>query len=145
MVWEPGGEGRFLMLEKQASRVTGILGRSGILKGALGSAVGGVLAAANFRGASAQDEEVEEVEGEDEVESSFTEAFVDPVTGDAFATSGDTTASVVDGVATITTVEDEAEEDVVDEGEGTDLGLSDDSGLSLADASGGDDNFAFVS
>jgi hypothetical protein len=134
------------MLEKQLVGVTRMLGRPSMFKGAMAGAVGSALAAASLRGVAAQDDDVMDDDGDDDVESSFTEAFVDPVTGDAFATSGDTTASVVDGQAIITTVEDEAEDDAgEDDDGGTDLGISADSGLSLADASGGDDNFAFVS
>lgn len=98
-------------------------------------------------------------------DSSETDAVVDD--DSSIATSGDTTVSVIDGVATIDApeedeeevegdeeeVEDDASDEVVaededsegDEDEDGESEISVDGGLALVDASGGDGNFSFVS
>ncbi len=124
------------------------------LKGALAAAAG-LFGVGTGLSASAQEED-------------DTDAVVEEDA--SIATSGGTTVSVVDGVPTITVEEEvEAEDDEAAEDEGAEeeateddgvvavdeddevetedemSEISADAGLSLVDASGGDDNFTFVS
>ena len=113
------------------------------LKSALGGAVSGLFAMGAGLRASAQEEEAED-------EGTPTGAAADD-TG-SVAVSGDTTVSVINGVPSIITAEPAAEDDGTDDGDGADDGddgldseISADSSLAIADASGGDGNFAFTS
>ncbi len=121
------------------------------LKGALASGAAGLFGVGTGLSASAQEED-------------DTDAVV--VDDASTASSGGTTVSVVDGVPTFTVEEEvEAEDDEAAEDEGAeDDGAEDeeaegeevetedetseisaDAGLSLVDASGGNNNFSFVS
>ena len=107
------------------------------LKSALGGAVSGLFAMGAGLSASAQEEEAED-------EGTPTGAAADD-TG-SVAVSGDTTVSVINGVPSIITAEPAAEDDGTDdEDDGLDSEISADSSLAIADASGGDGNFAFTS
>ena len=101
-----------------------------VLKGACVGVLVGLLVLGSGLAASAQEE------------GTPTGAAADD-TG-SVAASGDTTVSVIGGVPSIVTVEDEATEDEAAEDGGTDTQpeISADSSLSVADASGGDDNLA---
>ena len=114
-------------------------GRFG-LKSALGGAVSGLFATGAGLSASAQEDEADD-------EGTPTGAAADD-TG-SVAVSGDTTVSVINGVPSIITAEPAAVDDGADDGEdgddGIDSEISADSSLAIADASGGDNNFAFVS
>ncbi len=128
------------------------------LKGALASGAAGLFGVGTGLSASAQEED-------------DTDAVV--VDDASTASSGDTTVSVVDGVPTFTVEEEvEAEDDEAAEDEGAEddgaeaeddeaedeeaegeevetedetSEISADAGLSLVDASGGNNNFSFVS
>ena len=96
-----------------------------VLKGAIIGVLVGLLVLGSGLAASAQEE------------GTPTGAAADD-TG-SVAASGDTTVSVIEGVPSIVTIEDEA---VEDGGTDTEPEISADSSLSVADASGGDDNLA---
>ena len=117
------------------------------LKGVFAAGAGAASLAAGLGTVGAQDEDDDvEVGGPGE----------DPV-----VTSGDVTASVVDGEATVVFVEEDeedeaaegdtaeedeaAEEETVEEDDDEVSLISVDGGTAISDASGGDDNFAFVS
>ena len=109
-----------------------------VLKGACVGVLVGLLVLGSGLAASAQEE------------GTPTGAAVDD-TG-SVDVSGETTVSVINGVPSIITAEPAAEDDGTDDGDDADDGddgldseISADSSLAIADASGGDGNFAFTS